>query len=87
MGKYVMKTSKGWGPIRKLKVGLTAGAVSVVISPFLEPLLVGLLGDVPDGAVRQISETLIGAWEVAVTLFAAYMARPGDGDEPVRVGG
>lgn len=81
--KVVLKTAKGRGPIRKIKVAIGAGVIAAVISPVVTPWLETYLGEVPDGAVHQIAELLIANYEVIATLVAAYFARPGNGDQPV----
>lgn len=78
--KVVIKTKKGRGPIRKLKVAIGVGALAMVIKPVLEPFLEGWLGAVPDGLVEQIAEVLLTSYDMIAVLVAAYMARPGQDD-------
>ncbi len=78
-----VKMKKGRGPIRKVRVAAYAGGIALVISPFVDPLLVRFLGYVPEGIVNKIVETLMVNYELITALIAAYQARPDPDDEPV----
>lgn len=78
--KVVVKTAKGGGPIRKVKMAISAGTLAVILSPILEPLFLKFLGHVPEGGVQRVAELLISNYEFVVTILTAYWTRPGAND-------